>query len=577
MILWLACAEPVVEPEVADTPELHDVVFSEELLLALVPELRHFEEMLLRGQGFAAHPELFAARVTVTDPVPAGIVPLLPHHGVTRITLAPSEPAVAEGPLVALLGRRTVERAEVKLKRLDFPEGDRERMTALLALDVVATGVQRLWIHGAVEADWVLGEGGWRIHALRNGDLLAEAAPATLFREALDTLVPDAELRASLRASTHEQHVVRYLAEGVRPGPHFELESFDRHPAVSVVDLDGDGQDAIYVMARWERAVLLERGPAGWVDVAPELGLDLEGPLSGALFEDFDQDGDTDAFIARPLAPSLMLWREGDRFVSEEVGPALATSAAAADVDGDGLLDIYVATYAASLIERVFELDEHGSVDPMELLGRFLPAATAEELVARIGAQSQVYLDRAGPPDVLLRNAGGGRFVAEPQDDWRNTYQAGFSDVDGDGDPDLYLAHDFAPNRLLENRDGELVDITEATGTADFGFGMGVSFGDVDADGRDDLYVSNMYSSAGARITAQLPGLDPRMAKGASGNSLLLGRGLSAWTRSDAPVSAAGWSWGGQIVDLDLDGQQDLYVPNGYYTAPPSVAIEHDT
>ena len=123
-----------------------------------------------------------------------------------------------------------------------------------------------------------------------------------------------------------------------------------------------------------------------------------------------------------------------------------------------------------------------------------------------------------GPPNVLLRNEGGGRFaVAEEAPALRvfmNTFQSSWADYDNDGDPDVYLANDFGPNYFFRNDGGGLFkDITEETDTADVGFGMGVTWGDYDSDGRQDLYVSNMYSSAGQRITAQLPKLDPGVSR----------------------------------------------------------------
>ena len=42
------------------------------------------------------------------------------------------------------------------------------------------------------------------------------------------------------------------------------------------------------------------------------------------------------------------------------------------------------------------------------------------------------------------------------------------------------------------------------------------------------------------------------------------------------PVHLAGWSWGGQFADLDHNGFLDLYVANGYYTAPSESATEVD-
>ena len=39
-------------------------------------------------------------------------------------------------------------------------------------------------------------------------------------------------------------------------------------------------------------------------------------------------------------------------------------------------------------------------------------------------------------------------------------------------------------------------------------------------------------------------------------------------------VEKAGWSWGGQFVDVDNDGYLDLYAGSGFYTAPRQIAIK---
>ena len=157
------------------------------------------------------------------------------------------------------------------------------------------------------------------------------------------------------------------------------------------------------------------------------------------------------------------------------------------------------------------------------------------------------------------------------------------ADYDNDGDADVYLANDFEPNALLRNEGGgEFTDFTAATGTADFGFGMGASWGDYDDDGQVDLYVTNMHSRAGLRITGALPELDARIPKAAQGNTLFRNTGEGyelAEDSSGSPlgVEQAGWAWGGQFGDVDNDGLEDLYVPNGYYTAPPEAALDRDT
>ena len=126
------------------------------------------------------------------------------------------------------------------------------------------------------------------------------------------------------------------------------------------------------------------------------------------------------------------------------------------------------------------------------------------------------------------------------------------------------------------------MDVTEATGTADMGFGMGASWGDYDNDGRFDLYTSNMYSRAGRRITEAVADVDPRIRRASRGNTLFHQVG-ERFTRTSSlgpdglEVERAGWAWGAQFGDLDNDGREDLYVLNGHYSAPKESAIDHDT
>jgi hypothetical protein len=164
----------------------------------------------------------------------------------------------------------------------------------------------------------------------------------------------------------------------------------------------------------------------------------------------------------------------------------------------------------------------------------------------------------------------------------KNTYQSAFADMDGDGDSDLYLSNDFSPNTLYRNEgNGRFTDITAQSQTEDFGFGMGVSWGDYDQDGALDLYVSNMYSRTGRRMMSSEENSDPRLLKAARGNSLFRNQGdrfaRSSGLSEGLLVEKAGWAWGGQFIDLNNNGLLDLYVPNGYYSAPKEAALDRDT
>ncbi len=221
------------------------------------------------------------------------------------------------------------------------------------------------------------------------------------------------------------------------------------------------------------------------------------------------------------------------------------------------------------------------------LLAEHLPQMDSLRLAKlRLASDFHQFINQPGPPNLLLRNVGDGRFkvirdIAALRI-FRNSFQSTWADFDGDGDPDVYVANDFGPNNLVRNDgDGQFTDVTRDTKTADIGFGMGASWGDYNNDGRPDLYVSNMYSSAGNRILEKLEHVNDTFLGAARGNTLFRNSGESFDKVSglEAPaltVEKAGWSWGGQFVDVDNDGYRDIYALSGFYTANKKVAIERD-
>ena len=224
-------------------------------------------------------------------------------------------------------------------------------------------------------------------------------------------------------------------------------------------------------------------------------------------------------------------------------------------------------------------------VEAHRLLAGFLKQPVSPEFL-RLVARWDPTRARPGPPNVLLVNRGG-RFERSAASDtlavWRNTFQSTWADYDNDGDVDLYVVNDFSPSRLFRNDGNDVfVDVTRETGTADIGFGMGASFGDYDNDGRQDLYKSNMFSKAGRRIAGRLGDLiSPDFLKMAGGNTLFrnLGTRMEKVSGLEPPallVEKAGWSWGGQFLDVDNDGWLDIYALSGYYTPPPEVSVAFD-
>jgi hypothetical protein len=630
----LAVKLRVVDPDARVRAAIEGMLGSEELILHLTPEAKR---TLSRSAMNLRIPDddsrrLFEDVVNVVD-LAAGEPPATDRIAPAGVALGelPVDPAVRSIPRADLrIWQPMLDQlayfswAKLYFVKGSFLGGGSSTFDADMAFDALAHTRAGTWrsIRAKVAVRWrghAGPDGGdgtpdWRIHAWKTLRVEVQDAARPLFREVTAAaLAGDPPSLARARGSAHEELVLACLNDrGADPRcAHFTVPAIDRHPGVTVVDVDRDGLDDLYVMDELgKNALLHNRGDGTFEDIAPQLGLDLEGHASSAIFADFDNDGDLDVLIGRTLGRSLYLVNEGGRFVDRSAElvdaplPFLVSSVSAADYDGDGLLDLYLSTYASALLERrrtelldacapglladfLEKPEATTAAHPEGLLGEFLPPADARELLRRVMTDPRQGIDNLhGPPNVLLHNVGGGRFVHVPGAAglpvFRNTFQSTWGDYDGDGDPDLYCANDFGPPNLFRNDGGgRFTDVTAETGTAAVGFGMGASFGDYDNDGRQDLYTSDMFSKAGARITAQIPGLDPVFARMASGNTLFHNAGgrferVSGLAPPALLVQKADWSYSSQLVDLDGDGWLDAYAPCGYYTAPPAIAVEVD-
>ena len=441
----------------------------------------------------------------------------------------------------------------------------------------------------------------WSIERLAWTSFKTYHAADTFFTEELDHAVPDPVALSDARRNLAQEMIVEFLGKEAAgeswEAPHefFGHMASWRHPAVSVVDWDRDGWDDFYTMARYGRNQFFHnRGDGTFEEISASLGLDVVDHSDTALFADFDNDGDDDLFLGRTLARSLFFVQDDEhRFTDDgedafdgEALPFFTVTAAATDYDLDGMLDFYIGTYAAQLLEKDLRR-KHASGEQSNgmVLEDYLAERHSRELFRLFREMQQHKVrDRIGPPNLLVHNEGNGSFRIvddTPLTRYCNTFQATFADYDVDGDPDVYVANDFAPNTMFRNEGGVFVDVTEETNAEDVGFGMGVSWGDYDRDGDQDAYVSNMYSKAGNRILSRIEGLNRTFLRMAAGNSLLeLENGsferVSSLEGPGMHVEMAGWSWGSQFVDVDNDGWLDLYALSGHYTAPAEIRAGHD-
>jgi len=187
----------------------------------------------------------------------------------------------------------------------------------------------------------------------------------------------------------------------------------------------------------------------------------------------------------------------------------------------------------------------------------------------------------------LYLNRGDGRFedasAASGADDdgWGTGVAVG--DPDGDGDPDLFVSN-FGPDRLLLNQgDGRFVPAAEAPGID--GWTGGAVFFDADGDGDEDLFVAgyveaSLESVLGARRTLAWQG--QQVMAGPFGfegeaNRYFANRGGGRFEEATAEAglvdSGLFYSFGVLALDLDQDGDLDLYVAND---SNPNYLYEND-
>lgn len=325
---------------------------------------------------------------------------------------------------------------------------------------------------------------------------------------------------------------------------------------LAVADVDGDGLDDLYVCQQGGLPNrLFVHGPDGKaVDRAEEFGLAFLDNTRGALFVDLDNDGDQDVALA--IKEYVLVGFNNGAGVFESFAPLQAAgveeifSITAADPDEDGDLDLYGCRYVKNGIMGGVPVPYHDANN--------------------------------GSPNVLWLNEGEGRFSSgtTPLGFARNNKKFSLAsvweDFDGDGHIDLYVTNDFGRNNLFRNLDGRYKDVASQVGADDMAAGMGASTADIDNDGYPDILVTNMFSSAGLRI-ASIPGrfmdgehqeVHERYVHHARGNTLLCGKpdGTFEDVTERAGVAIGRWGWGSLLVDLNNDGLEDIYVPNGFLT-----------
>ena len=403
--------------------------------------------------------------------------------------------------------------------------------------------------------------------ALRQGHyVIVDASGAAT--PAITTPTPPAEVVSATGplAGVHLQDVASQVGLDFRQGAFRFGVSADVQAmmggGVCWLDYDNDGWLDLFVVnsyseadtTRWEkqgglpRTALFHNVKGSFVNVSKRSGADLPVRGEGCVAADFNGDGYTDLYVTTGSYDEL-LWNNGDGTFTEGAKAAgidafgWHSGAAVADVNGDGRPDLFVAGYTD--------------------LNTPIATAVGGFPTSYAGVRDLLYLNEGNDGHGRARFREVGVQAGLEAADFRHGLGAIFTDYNGDGRPDLYVANDEDANQLYENvawPGGAAADPAGlgfrfeergvAEGVADPYAGMGIASGDYNGDGRLDLFVTNSRREPYAVL---------RRADETDAGAPAFDNGRPAF-RSAAAGSAG---WGASWVDLSLDGTPDLVLANG--------------
>ena len=300
-------------------------------------------------------------------------------------------------------------------------------------------------------------------------------------------------------------------------------------------------------------------------NITGEAGLGVPGRISvSAAFGDIDNDGDPDLYVTTVRGGNLLFENDGHghfRDITKEAGVGTVAHSSGAmflDYDHDGLLDLFVTNVGK------YTGDQKGGQ------GQYTALSDA--------FRGHMFPERYEFP-TLYRNLGKNRFKDVTAEagikpvGWAG--DAAFTDLNGDGWPEIYVLNMMGGNHFYTNTNGKFTDATKQYFPRTSWGAMGITFFDYDNDGRPDLFVTDMHTDmwfdantpAEEKIKAPQAKHQPEsflMGTESSfvyGNSLYHNQGNGKFEEvSDRMGAENYWPWGPSAGDLNADGWEDLFI-----------------
>ena len=351
----------------------------------------------------------------------------------------------------------------------------------------------------------------------------------------------------------------------------YTFRNFYNGAGVAIGDINQDSlPDIFFAGNQQSNRLYLNSGELNFEDITDKAGLNSEGSwTTGVSMADVNGDGLLDIYVCKS-GPMQGARRHNELFINN--GDLTFTEKSKAY----GLDAIGLSQHAV-----FFDYDKDGDLD-MYLLSNSGRSVGLNDL--RLG-QREIRDPEGG--NKLFRNEGN-RFTDVSQEAGIYGSAIGYglgvtvADLNQDGWPDLYVSNDFFERDYLylNQKNGAFREILpQAMPEISMG-SMGADIADLDNDLWPDVIVTEMLPNDLARVKSKTPfeEWDKFQANQTAGyhrqfTRNTLQRHLGIHPQDSTPifaevgrwagVEATDWSWGALIFDADLDGKKDIFIANG--------------
>ncbi len=355
----------------------------------------------------------------------------------------------------------------------------------------------------------------------------------------------------------------------------FKYRNFYNGGGVAIGDINNDGlADVFFTSNLGENKLFLNKGNLKFQDISKKAGINLPKSWStGVNMIDINGDGLLDIYVSN-AGNNINSIRKSQLFINN--GNLTFTEKA----EEYNLSDTGITTHVA-----FFDYDKDGDLDCYILNNSFIPVSSLNysnkrELRDKEWSVANIL---KGGGDKLMRNDSG-KFVDVSKEAGIYGSLIGFGlgvtvgDLNGDSYPDIYISNDFYEKDYLyiNNKNGTFTEQIESWATHISQSSMGADLADINNDGKSDIFTTDMLPEDDERLkkTTNFDNYDLFTRKlnldfynQYMQNTLQLNDENNKFLEiaNFAGVAKTDWSWGALLFDMDNDGYKDIYVSNGIY------------